>query len=706
MMTPPFVSVIVPVYNDAQRIATCVEALLSQTYPRERYEILIVDNGSTDATRSVVQRYDVTLLVEDRIQSSYAARNKGIQHARGTIIAFTDSDCTPVPTWIEAGVRALQDEHADLAGGNVRFVYSSRPTGAEIYDSLTNMQMEQNIRERSVAKTANLFVVTTAFDRIGMFPDNVRSGGDVIWTSRATAQGLRLVYTPQAEVAHPTRRLSALLRKQYRVGRGQRAMRATSRVGEPQRIARAKSGGADRKALVPKGLLPPSPLALHRSLGRRHVTMSMVQFGRIWAAAWLAQLATTFGRALPPRQQRKAKQAQPVSSGQIKPAGECRPQVPVRSDDPVQLSDIIVQMSAVAMATQAADGSFPAGHNGPYHDLETPVRNTAHWLVTLLKAYEITGDVHFSDAARQAAEYLISPAVRPMGATFFCRKNPEKDFCNGLIGQAWAIEGLIAAADSFGEPRYRMLAAEVFQLHPFDNKTGLWRIVNVDGSNGPFDPTFNHQLLFAAAGAMIDSNPQSPIGAQVRRFLDCVHSNHLRVSHSGRIVHYIPAPDKWDRVPHTVRPWLQSLRELRVNPYMLHKEIGYHAFNLYAFALLKRSVLDHALWCDDKFQALLNYVAEEEYLRGLENNKYGYPYNPPGFEVALAMQAFSEAFSSSPRPAHWWVEQQFRCCYDRETMLLSKRTEDPLTLTARIYEATRLQDMRVVLGGLSVTQVL
>src|SRR5688572_8958532 len=111
----PFVSVIVPVLNDEARIGGCVAALLAQDYPRERYEVIVVDNGSTDRTYEVVRGYPVTLLSEAQIRSSFAARNKGMREAVGEIFAFTDSDCTPAPQWLAEGVRAIQ-AGADLVG--------------------------------------------------------------------------------------------------------------------------------------------------------------------------------------------------------------------------------------------------------------------------------------------------------------------------------------------------------------------------------------------------------------------------------------------------------------------------------------------------------------------------------------------------------------------------------------------------------------
>lgn len=221
----PFVSVIVPLYNDEFRISDCIGSIVDQSYPSDFYEIIIVDNGSTDDSIAVVAQFPVKLLHENDIQSSYAARNRGVNEARGDILAFTDSDCTPVNDWIAQGINALQSNSADLVSGNVRFMFSPQKTGAEAYDSLTNMQIKKNISEQQVSKTANLFVRKEVFAAIGQFP-TVQSGGDVLWTGKATGQGFKLIYHSPAEVAHPTRKLREMAKKQYRVGKGQARIRA------------------------------------------------------------------------------------------------------------------------------------------------------------------------------------------------------------------------------------------------------------------------------------------------------------------------------------------------------------------------------------------------------------------------------------------------------------------------------------------------
>ena len=111
----------------------------------------------------------------------------------------------------------------------------------------------------------------------------------------------------------------------------------------------------------------------------------------------------------------------------------------------MSLEELLYLLAKENITKQQLDGSFIGGVNGPYNDKETPVRNTAHWLVLLCKVLKNRKDNALEAAAHKAVDYLLSSNARPMQAAFFCRTNRKKDSTNGLIGQAWAMEGLIAA---------------------------------------------------------------------------------------------------------------------------------------------------------------------------------------------------------------------------------------------------------------------
>jgi len=350
------------------------------------------------------------------------------------------------------------------------------------------------------------------------------------------------------------------------------------------------------------------------------------------------------------------------------------------------LYDYITKSAYAALSMQENNGAMPPGHNGPYYDPETPVRNTSHWLITFLKAYEITGDDKYKDAAYKVSKYLCSKEVRPMGATFWHRYNPKKDFCNGLIGQAWTIEALAEAAESLENPGLAELAAEVFLLHPFEWESGVWQRVAVDGMHLPVDGTFNHQLWFAAAGSLI-MHCNEEVELRVNKFTDNLE-NLVVLYPSGLMQHSLKSGRGIER---RLKSIVKKVKVLYKETKEEHKAIGYHQFNLYAFALLKRVLPEKKFWQSKMFNKMWSYANSEAYKKALDDNKFGYPYNPPGFEMAFALEVFDKEAETKQA---MWLEEQFKRCFDDQSNLMVLGTEDSNTHAARIYEATRLKDIK------------
>ena len=106
------VSVIVPVRNGEKVIHGCLDALSAQDLPASDYEVIIVDDGSTDDTAEVVRRYPGVRLIQQPPAGPATARNRGIAATQGDIILFTDADCRPKPDWARRLVTALEKSGA------------------------------------------------------------------------------------------------------------------------------------------------------------------------------------------------------------------------------------------------------------------------------------------------------------------------------------------------------------------------------------------------------------------------------------------------------------------------------------------------------------------------------------------------------------------------------------------------------------------
>ncbi|ELY95666.1 agl cluster protein AglQ [Natrialba hulunbeirensis JCM 10989] len=275
-----------------------------------------------------------------------------------------------------------------------------------------------------------------------------------------------------------------------------------------------------------------------------------------------------------------------------------------------------------------------------------------------------------------------------------------------MIGQAWTIEALVEAAEYFDRPELVALAEEVFLLHPFDEELAAWKYVDIDGEFQSLDKTFNHQLWFAMAGALLaDHTEASPIvEEQVRRFLEELPDN-LNLYPSGLIFH--PFKPEFDikkyakifaegvrsGVAHKmVSNVAQAIVGGEEGDPMKETSVGYHSFNMYAFAVLHEYFPNHPFWGHEKFERALAYARSERFKDQLDKNPYGYPYNCTGIEMAYVLDVFADDARDLQK---WWLEEQFRRTLDPETMEMSRNNPDPATLTARLYEATRLPDIEL-----------
>ncbi|WP_053947423.1 glycosyltransferase [Halolamina sediminis] len=238
MLDSPAISVIVPVYNDFGGISDTLGSLTDRI--DQDHEILVVDNGSTDDTREAIRDYTqdhghIHLLVEDEIQGSYAARNKGIQHADGNVLAFVDADETVDDNWLETALRAMDEQQADYLGCNVELTLPE-DTLVGRYNARTGFPVEQYLETEHYAPTCALLVRREVFEDVGTFDSRLVSGGDREFGERVHEAGYEQGYAEDATVYHPARTsFDTLASKNFRVGRGfcQKQRYYPERFGKP-----------------------------------------------------------------------------------------------------------------------------------------------------------------------------------------------------------------------------------------------------------------------------------------------------------------------------------------------------------------------------------------------------------------------------------------------------------------------------------------
>ena len=180
----PEVSVIVPFHDSAEYLPRCVEALLAQSYPAS-YEILMVDNNSTDESAEIIRQYPRVRLLQEQQQGAYVARNTGVASSRGAMLAFTDSDCVASSEWLKELVAPFSDPAVGLVQGRRIFGDDRSALSmlaayeAEIHAHIFSGEDHGPL----FGYTNNMAVRREIFDRCGPFLQTAR-GADSVFVDR------------------------------------------------------------------------------------------------------------------------------------------------------------------------------------------------------------------------------------------------------------------------------------------------------------------------------------------------------------------------------------------------------------------------------------------------------------------------------------------------------------------------------------------
>jgi GT2 family glycosyltransferase len=293
MANLPLLSFVIPVRNDAVRLRRCLESILTDGYPSDRREIVVVDNGSSDGSSGVARECGARVLELPGL-SVAALRNRGAAAARGDFLAFVDADNELTKGWTQAAVEVLSSGTASAVGD----LYHAPPEGTWVqtaYDAFRSHL--DRAREAAWLGSGNLAVAANAFRDVGGFDTTLVTCEDVDLCQRLRSRGHSLLADPRLYSVHhgdpaTLRRLFVgelwRGRDNLRVSlRGPLAWREVPSIAIPvvqlACLASVAGGGiwaiADRRGLVVAG----AGVAVFLSLtGLRTVRMAMNARPRSW----------------------------------------------------------------------------------------------------------------------------------------------------------------------------------------------------------------------------------------------------------------------------------------------------------------------------------------------------------------------------------------------------------------------------------------
>ncbi len=230
-----------------------------------------------------------------------------------------------------------------------------------------------------------------------------------------------------------------------------------------------------------------------------------------------------------------------------------------------------------------------AGKNGPYNQIETPARNTAHWVISFLDYYGLTGEEEYKVVACKLAVYLKNAVLNSKNGAIECFESTDNT-ANGLMGYAWVLEALIKIADMLNDKEYYATAEKLFKSQKYDYEKHIWYVVDSKGINRGIDFTFNHNLWFATMGyiLMYRTNDAS-VKLIVNDFFDNM-TKHFFVYHNGLISHFCIGYGSmiknlklflryvFIQITGKGTPWNHDNQ--------MEYERAYHLFSMYAFATI------------------------------------------------------------------------------------------------------------------------
>ncbi len=226
-MQLPFVDVVIAAKNEERYLGSCLEAIKAQDYPKERFQIHVVDNGSSDNTVRIAEQQGAQVLSE-HTRGAAAARNLGLARSAGELVAFLDAHCIPERSWIS--LMAEQFKVSNLGGCQGRIENRSINRRVQQYLEDSGALSNERVLVDTISGKRNIYpwilsgncmYRREALNAAGFFNERLEACEDVDLAWRVVLRGYQLTYVPQAKLIHYNcESWHGFLKKGLRYGRG------------------------------------------------------------------------------------------------------------------------------------------------------------------------------------------------------------------------------------------------------------------------------------------------------------------------------------------------------------------------------------------------------------------------------------------------------------------------------------------------------
>lgn len=221
-------SIVIPTYNRPERLKECLQSITFLEYPRDCFEVVVVDDGSKISLERVVEPFKnqlhITLLKQIN-QGPATARNTGVNHAKGKFLAFTDDDCKPAPDWLKTLATRFENAPNCLIGGKTINILSDNTFSIASQELINYLYSyyNSNPQQASFFASNNIALSTENFRKIGGFDTTYprAAAEDREFCDRWLQYGNKMLYAPEVQVYHAHQlTLSSYWRQHFHYGRG------------------------------------------------------------------------------------------------------------------------------------------------------------------------------------------------------------------------------------------------------------------------------------------------------------------------------------------------------------------------------------------------------------------------------------------------------------------------------------------------------